>query len=554
MQRFGVGPMAVSAEPGPARRRARTGVNPHHAQKNKLMPGWATFRKDCEAIRGLIRARDIRRAGPACESLVARHPDRAEAWAVFAELWGALGEFERAIESIERAHELEPDSMNHAADLARYEALAGHHRRALERAEALLPSLGEDYLTLDTLANVFSHVGEQQRALELFERAARLRPDDPTALYNLATSYRFFGRIDEAEALFERVIERRPDDHEAVHSRSVLRRQTETSNHLVDLRQRLESPAHWIAACHYAYALGKEYDDLGRPTDAFAAFARGADLMHRNRPSGIEQELAGLAAATRVMSEGRLPRADGEPSREPVFVIGLPRTGSTLIERILARHPEVFGAGELSHFPRLARQHLGATAVSEAYERASARSDSLDYRSLGRDYLAATRPRTGHTARFIDKLPRNDLWAGLIHRALPGARFILTRREPMDAGYALFRTLFRGGYAWTYSLDDIGRYLRAQAGLADAIKASLPRERWIEVAYEDLVADPERWARAMVEFLGLPWDDACLDFRGHSDAVVTASSHQVRQPIYTSSIGKWRPLAAELEPLARALR
>jgi len=519
------------------------------------MPGSTSFGQDCQAIRALIRARDVRRAGPACESLVSRHPERAEAWAVFAELWSSLGEFENAIDCTRRARSLEPEVMVHAVNLARYEALGGQHRQAMERAEALLPDLAEDYLVLDTLGNIFSHVGEQKRALDLFERALELRPDDATALYNLATSCRFFGRVDEAEELFGRVIERRPDDYEAVHSRSVLRRQTEGRNHLADLRKRLENPAHWIAACHYAYALGKEYDDLGRSADAFAAFARGADLMHRHRPSGIEEELAGLAAATRALSEGRLPEAgEGEPSREPVFVIGLPRTGSTLIERILARHPEVFGAGELSHFPRLARQCLGATAVSEAYERASARSDQLDYRALGRDYLAATRPRTGHTARFIDKLPRNDLWAGLIHRALPGARFILTRRDAMDAGYALFRTLFRGGYAWTYSLDDIGRYLRAQAHLMDAIKASLPAECWIEVAYEDLIADPERRARAMVEFLGLPWEDACLDFQSHSEAVVTASSHQVRQPIYTSSIGKWRPLAAELEPLARALR
>jgi hypothetical protein len=224
-----------------------------------------------------------------------------------------------------------------------------------------------------------------------------------------------------------------------------------------------------------------------------------------------------------------------------------------LIERILARHSDVFGAGELSHFPRLARQHLGVTSLPDAYARASSGSAGLDYRILGRAYLDATRPRTGHTARFIDKLPRNDLWAGLIHRALPGARFILTRRDPMDTGYALFRTLFRGGYAWTYSLDDIGRYLKAQARMMDAIKASLPAECWIEVAYEDLVAEPERRARAMVEFLGLAWEDACLDFQSDSEAVVTASAHQVRQPIYTSSVGKWKQVANELEPLTRVL-
>jgi tetratricopeptide (TPR) repeat protein len=278
-------------------------VSKRNEQMEKVMASSAAFRQDCETIRALIHARDVQRAGPACESLVARFPERAEAWAVFAELWGSLGEFERAIECTERARTLAPEAPVHAANLARFEALAGRHREALERVEALIPTLGEDYLVLDTLGNVLSHVGEQARALELFERARQLRPDDPDALYNLATSYRFFGRIDEAETLFERVIESRPDDHEAIHSLSVLRRQTEARNHLEALNKRLDNPPHWIAACHYAYALGKEYDDLGRPAEAFVAFARGADLMHRHRPSGIDEELAGLAAATRALSD-----------------------------------------------------------------------------------------------------------------------------------------------------------------------------------------------------------------------------------------------------------
>ncbi|AKS40558.1 tetratricopeptide repeat-containing sulfotransferase family protein [Wenzhouxiangella marina] len=507
----------------------------------------------CEQARRLIDANDIRRAGPLCEALVARYPDQASAWAVFGELWARVGELDRAAESLERACELDPGDHRHLAQRARYEALRGAHGSAMALAESALEGAGDDYWLLDTLGNVFSLVGEQARALELFERAHALAPEQPTGIYNLATSLRFHGRIDEAEALFERLIELRPDDHEAVHSRSVLRRQSESSNHIDELRARLSRCPPWPAACHYAYALGKEYEDLGRHEDAFAAFAEGAGLMHRHRASGIAEELAGLVAAMRALEQQPVTKAPGHPSEEPVFIIGLPRTGSTLIERMLGRHSQVFAAGELSHFPRLARSALGARDTAAAYAHLSASAWSIDFEALGRDYLSATRPRTGRTPRFIDKLPRNDLWAGLIHRALPKARFILTRRDPMDAGYALFRTLFHGGYAWTYELSEIGRYLKAQQALMQAIKTSLPDDRWIEMPYEALVERPEARLRELIEFLGLDWEEACLDFHRAPEAAVTASAHQVRQPVYTSSVGKWRRVEARLQPLAEAL-
>ncbi|HKK02901.1 MAG TPA: sulfotransferase [Gammaproteobacteria bacterium] len=508
----------------------------------------------CRGVYRLLDQGDIRRAGPACERLVAEFPAFAPGWAAFSELWQRCREADRAAHCAETACRLAPRSAAYRAQLARCELLRGQSRRATALAEQALGLGGADHATLDTIGNVFSRAGEQARALEVFRAALELAPDNPAAIYNLATSLRFHGRVGEAERLFERLIELDPDDHEAVHSRSVLRRQTEESNHVAELRRRLEAGRDWRALSHYAYALGKELDDLDRPADAFRAFSHGARLIHEHLPSGLETERAHIGAVVRALRGGLLEKpGSGHPSAEPVFVIGLPRTGSTLVERILGSHSQVFAAGELHNFQVEARRLTGARTVAEAFQAVLASPDRFDFARLGAAYLESTRPRTGRTARFIDKLPRNDLWAGLIHRALPGARFILTTRHPADACYAMFRTLFRSGYPFTYDLQTLGHYYRAHQVLVQALKDTLPPGSLLEVAYEDLVGDPERHARRMTEFCGLDWEPACLAFHQREEAVVTASAHQVRQPIYSSSVGRWRKLERELAPLLRAL-
>lgn len=514
----------------------------------------ADARALCQAVYRFLDQGDIRRAGPACERLVAEFPRFAPGWAAFSELWQRCREPDRAAHCAETACRLAPGSAAYRAQLARCELLRGEPRRATELAEQALELAGEDYATLDTIGNVFSRVGAQARALEVFRAAFALAPDTPAAIYNLATSLRFHGRVDEAERLFERLIELDPEDHEAVHSRSLLCRQTESRNHVAELARRLEGGGDWQALSHYAYALGKELDDLGRPAEAFHAFSRGARLVHQHQPPSLETERAHIEAVVQALRAGLLEQpGEGHPSEEPVFVIGLPRTGSTLVERILGGHSEIFAAGELHNFQVEMRRRSGARTVAEACRAVLASPGRFDFAGLGAAYLDSTRPRTGHTARFIDKLPRNDLWAGLIHRALPGARFILTTRHPADACYAMFRTLFRAGYQFTYDLQTLGRYYRAHQALVEALKGTLPPGVLLEVAYEDLVRDPEHHARRMIGFCGLDWEPECLAFHQREEAVVTASAHQVRQPIYTSSVGKWRRLEQELAPLLRAL-
>jgi hypothetical protein len=248
-----------------------------------------------------------------------------------------------------------------------------------------------------------------------------------------------------------------------------------------------------------------------------------------------------------------LARGRGHDNDEAIFVIGLPRSGTTLVESILAAHSEVQAGGELQAFPRAcieAVQALGGAMVPKLgfVERAL----EVDPRALGERYIAATRPQTGDRPRFTDKLPLNYLYAGLIRRALPRARIVALVREPMDSCYAMYKALFTGAYPFSYDLDELGRYHAAwqrlmrhwQSVLGDAL---------LVVRYEELVTAQEAVTGRILHHCGLPWQDACLEFRGRSAAVATASAAQVRQPVYRTSIGKWRHYERQLQPLARHL-
>ncbi|NBB93712.1 MAG: tetratricopeptide repeat protein, partial [Gammaproteobacteria bacterium] len=211
---------------------------------------------------------DIRRAGPTAERLVERYPDYASGRSAFSELWLRCGRPDLACEQAERAYRLSPDSPEIVAQYAKCLVFDGAYRPAEQMAETALSLEPDDHTTLDTIGNVLSRAGRQERALAVFQRALAAAPDNTTALYNLATSLRFFGRIEEAEALFEKILEIDPDDFQALHSRSILKRQTASSNHVAELEQRLASDPPWPASSHVGYALGKELDDIGRPRDA----------------------------------------------------------------------------------------------------------------------------------------------------------------------------------------------------------------------------------------------------------------------------------------------
>ena len=401
---------------------------------------------------------------------------------------------------------------------------------------------------LQELGLRYTLLGLHIDAERCYAQAVALRPDDPSGLYNHATALIALGRLDDAEALLDRVIARAPGDGDAWYNRATLRKQTPQRNHVAQLEQQLSRLAPGDAnEIALGYALAKEREDLGEHAAAFTALHRGADARRRRLQYRVEDDLETMQLIADTFDAAFFARPHaGHDDARPLFVVGLPRSGTTLVDRILGSHPAITSRGESADFAQALVRQVGPANGKADLVRRSAQLDSA---ALGRAY-ANTLP-VGPQARVIDKTPGNFLYLGLIAAALPQARIVHLRRHPMDACYAMYKTLFRMAYPFSYDLDDLGRYWLGYDALMAHWRRVLPADRLLEIDYETLVDDQEAVSRRLVAHAGLDWDAACLAFERNAQPTLTASAAQVRQPIYRSSLGLWRRYANELAPLRR---
>jgi len=469
----------------------------------------------------------------------------------------AVRRYADACTAIERALIYDATRPDYHAQYARCLALLRRDdeaRAAAERAESLAPG---DALTFDTLGVVWSRLGDHGRAVAAFERAAAQTPSNADFHYNLAASLRILGRFDEAERELEAVVRLAPRFYRAHSALADLRKQTATHNHVVRLEALLDSVGQDVdGELHVRHALAKELEDLGEYARAFAHLTAGKARKRRTLDYSIADDEALFAAVERVFDAERCAApAVGCASREPIFVVGLPRSGTTLVERILSAHSEVHSAGELQNFG-LALKRVAATPSNLVLDPQTIEQGArCDLASVGQRYIDSTRPLTGKTPHFVDKLPLNFLYVGFIHFALPNAKIVCLRRQPLDSCLSLYRQLFAvtfSYYNFTYDLKDIGRYYVLFDRLLAHWRRVLPG-KILEVSYESLVAEQERTTRMLLEFCGLPWEAQCLDFHSNAAPIATASSVQVRNPLYASAVGRWRRYAAQLEPLRAQL-
>jgi tetratricopeptide (TPR) repeat protein len=491
-----------------------------------------------------------------CLAVLQADPGAARAWFLLGVLTADHDNFAKAAELFDRACGLGPEVARHHAHLARVLVALNRRPEALAaagRAVALAPA---DPLTLDTLGVVFTRLGQHAEALPFFERATTAEAGNASFLYNLAASRQFAGDFTGAEAAYDAALALEPDLHRAWSSRVQLARQTPERNFSPELERLFSQPsADPDRALHLGHALAKTYEDLGDPVAALDWLLRAKAAKRAvTRYSGEDDVRLFTAAAASL--EGPASGV-GAASEEPIFVVGLPRSGTTLVDRILSSHLQVTSAGELSNFALLLKRATGTASNLVMDAETFRAAGQVDMAKLGADYIASTRPLTGATPRFVDKMPLNVLYAGLIHRALPNARIVCLRRDPMDVCLSNFRQLFATGfsyYNYAYDLEDVARYYVGFDALVAHWRAALPADRFLEIAYEDLVADQETQTRALLDFCGLPWDARCLSFHENAAPVATASSVQVRQPLYSSSVGRWRRYGEGLAPMRAILQ
>jgi tetratricopeptide (TPR) repeat protein len=405
------------------------------------------------------------------------------------------------------------------------------------------------------LAAVSGRLLRQEQTLEAYEQAARLKPREPRLLMSIGHVQKTLGRRQESEASYKAALALQPGMGEAYWSLADLKNYTFSDDEIANMRSvlaRCGPRSSEEAQLHFA--LGKAFEQRQQYSESFVHYAKGNARRRLDAPFDIEsferrteRIRAAFDAAFFAERVG-----GGDLSNAPIFIVGLPRSGSTLIEQILASHSRVEGTMELPNILNLVREFEDAAPNRDGYPETVRSAQTSHLRALGARYLGETAPLRLGRERFTDKLPNNFSHIGLIHAILPRATIIDARRHPMDCCFSTFKQHFAEGQTFSYDLEHLGRYYRCYLSLMDHWDAVLPG-KVLQVRYEDLVRDPDTQIRRLLEHCQLPFESACLSFHQTKRSVRTASAEQVRQPIYTSGIGYWRHFERELEPLRHAL-
>jgi len=509
-------------------------------------------------VSALLQAGQLAEAAVQVSVLKKSHATAGDVWALDGEIAIRQGRLADALLAVDRAVQLESHLPGRHIQRARCQILAGQIEEARESAHRCLQAdiSRPDHLLI--LGSVLVRCGEHEQALHIYLKAATHAPDHAEVYRGLASVYRFLGRLQEAEAACDKTLQLDPHDYEMINLRSSLRTQKPDQNHIDQLlRLQGEGIKNWRGQVHVAYSLAKEYEDVGEYERSFAALQQGANTKRQHIRYDHADDLRIFTSLKSAYSRETLQKlcGTGHNSKEPIFVLGMPRTGSTLVERIISSHSEVQSAGELSTFSvemmAMVKQHAGGRPDDRLH--LAEQTLSLPMKKLGENYLRAVAPIRDGSPRFVDKLPLNCLNIGIISVALPDAKIVHVVRHPMDACYAMYKYLFKNGYPFSYTLPELAGYYIEYHRLMQHWREVLAPGQIYDIYYEQLVQDLEGEARKLIDYLELPWQQTCVDFHQNSQASTTGSAAQIRQPIYQSSVGKWRHFEQQLKPLKQAL-
>jgi tetratricopeptide (TPR) repeat protein len=489
---------------------------------------------------------------PQFEHALKIKPDAPETNNNFGNVLSALKRHSNAEQHYRKAIEAKPDFSEAHNNLGNALSALDRHGEAVqcfEKALELDPAAADAYCNL---GNSLAALDRHDEALASYRKALAISPELAEAHAGLGNELRTLGRLDEARKALERAVELAPRRPELHRSLAESKRFTSDDPQLAVL-EALGTNKGTISnderiALHFA--LGKAYADFGEHEKAFRQLLEGNALKRRQVRYDEPGTFARFDRLKAVFTPEliRQKAGLGDPSELPIFIVGMPRSGTTLVEQIIASHPKVLGAGELENLSKiLAKLEQPDRGVSfpEMVQGMAER----DLRRVAADYLAALPAAAPPLERITDKMPANFRLVGMAHLAMPKARIIHVRRDPVDTCLSCFSKLFTGQQPFSYDLTELGRYYRAYEALMAHWRRVLPEGAMMEVQYEDLVADFEAQTRRLLTYCGLDWDDRCLMFHKTQRPVRTASMTQVRQPLYGTSVGRWRPYQRMLRPL-----
>jgi tetratricopeptide (TPR) repeat protein len=505
-----------------------------------------------------LAANDLPRADQALRAHLALYPTDVAAMRMLAEVAGRLRLYAESQELLEQCLKLAPSfhaaRQNYAAVLNRQAKAA----EALAQAQRLLASDPANPGYLNLKAAILANLGDYKGSIEVYEGVLTRYPHQPKVWMSLGHALKTESRHEEAIAAYRRAISMDPTLGEAFWSMANLKTFRFSASDVSAMREALNSSALPDEdRLHFEFALGKALEDACDHASAFAHYERANALHRRSHPYPSDDNSRFVARCKREFTRDYFAarQGAGTPATDPIFIVGLPRAGSTLIEQILSSHSAIEGTVELPDIPQIARELIGRDAMAPEgrFFEALAELDGVKLRKLGERYLESTRVhRKRGLPFFVDKMPNNCLYVGLIHLILPNAKIIDARRHPLGCCFSAFKQHFARGQGFTYSLSDLGRYYRDYVELMRHFDTVLPG-RVHRVFYEAMVEDTEAETRRLLDYCGLPFETQCLRFYENARPVRTASSEQVRQPIFKDGMDHWRNFEPWLDPLKREL-
>ena len=497
----------------------------------------------------LLRAEEI------CRHYLRSNPKNVEGMRLLAKIGIELGILDDAEFLLESAAAFEPENIQLRLDYTDVLRRRQKFDKAREQAEALHQRDPENPLFQSQLAIESMQTGDYERAFELFDAVLAKLPRDPATLTSKGHALKTLGQSSEAIDSYRAAIAAKPDHGDAHYALANLKTYRFEDAEIDAMRAQSErADLAFMDRVHLSFALGKALEDRGDYEASFKHYDEGNALKRAQTRYSADAMTRELAAQKEACTADLFAKhaGSGHHAPDPIFILGLPRAGSTLLEQILASHSQIDGTLELPNILALAHRLRGKRAGQSRYPQVLHDLEADQLAKFGEQFIADTRIHRQGAPFFIDKMPNNFRHIGLIHLILPNAKIIDARRAPMDCCFSGFKQLFAEGQEFTYGLHEVGRYYADYIDLMDHWDTVLPG-KVLRVQHEDVLDDLEGQTHRMLEFIGVPFEQACLDFHKTDRAVRTASSEQVRQPINRKGQGAWKPFEPWLGPLKEAL-
>lgn len=504
----------------------------------------------------LINERKFIQAHPLLVQVVRRQPQHADSYFLLGIINLEIGQVGKAVKLIEKAMAIQT-TLEYRVYLLKAYALQGDATRVAQLTSQMRPQRFTSALLLDTAGVALSHVGHHVAAIEYFKQAIRLDGRNPEFFYNLGVSFKFIGDFEGAKQAFTSALKFAPEHSQTLFSLSDLGMNEGTQKRLQHLQACLDKQSNADSILHLSHAMAKEYEAQDKYLQAFECLKTAKKIKLDTLDYQFSDDKNVFATVYRLAKRHQGDSAGGFDSNAPIFIVGMPRSGTTLLDRILSQHSKVTSAGELHDFGAAVKEvtkTAGSKALDIATLEAAYRVSPVD---IGQRYIEKTKLHQHATGHFIDKLPFNFFYLDLIRKALPNAKVLCMLRHPMDTCVGNYRQLFSLSnpyFHYAYDLETTGNYYTEFCRLVEHWQ-QLHREHLMCVQYEELVAKPEHHIRQILSFCELDWQDQCVQVEKNTSPVSSASKVQVREPINQSSVGRWqryKPLTDELEKLLSA--